>query len=845
MSLTDFAAQYATLSAHEQGQFTQAVRRLFNDGFLWRDDEADRSLYYFVQKQTSLLASYLDVAGWQLVGDERLRLFHLTHREGAHRRRLTLETTRWLLILRLFHAEQREKATLQLAHYPTVTVLELYRRREELMRAPIRKKSSLEEALRTLSALKLIRAATGGALRADNPDQLIELLPILELIIPATSIAALHERLQSYAGATLMRPATLNVDALEDFLHNWHRLHHHIIPVRDSLYFAGHNGSGKSSILDALQVVLIGDLTKVRFNSAAQTEERSIRNLDSYVRGKVGESGYLRPGASIAYIALEFTDTTNTKECRTVGVCIEAADKQAERTFFILKSALDVDFLVPQGHPRPRRELKQVLRQSKGGRGYDQVHDYQNDLRNVLGGLHERFFDLFVRALTFTPIRNIRDFVEQWLLEAQPLDIAPLQKVVEQLDGLRAEADRVTQQLTALTSVTAQQQELARLHRLHLLNTLRALWHWLQHAEQQAAASQRQFEQIQTHLMQVRQQQETTAATRAGAQDALNVARLHLDDSDTVRQQRLLQAQVNTRQALWQSRQQAWHRVLQELRASAQARASLHSPPWLTPAESSTLSEFGAHLQADLPGPTDALVDASAAAATTFTEVSDRLRPQHYAVQQSLRAQQQERDERRQILRRLEKEGRFTFPDAIETFRNRLESLFGQRPPLLCELLEITDLLWQDAVEAMLGQRRFNVIVRPEQYGAALDALEQARAEEQLYEVGLVNLEHASREARRARPETLATVVSVKNNSSLLRNYIDNVLGDIVMAATVAELPRYRRAVTAAVLYYGDYTARAIDPKNTARPSLVPRLCTRKLPATGRKSPTLIQASPH
>ena len=30
------------------------------------------------------------------------------------------------------------------------------------------------------------------------------------------------------------------------YLHNWHRFKDHVIDVEDSLYLAGHNGSGKS-----------------------------------------------------------------------------------------------------------------------------------------------------------------------------------------------------------------------------------------------------------------------------------------------------------------------------------------------------------------------------------------------------------------------------------------------------------------------------------------------------------------------------------------------------------------------------------------------------------------------
>lgn len=72
------------------------------------------------------------------------------------------------------------------------------------------------------------------------------------------------------------------------FLHNWHRFDHRMIEVEDSLYLAGANGTGKSSVLDAMQVVLIADLQKIRLNSSAQQgQERSERTLDTYVRGKI------------------------------------------------------------------------------------------------------------------------------------------------------------------------------------------------------------------------------------------------------------------------------------------------------------------------------------------------------------------------------------------------------------------------------------------------------------------------------------------------------------------------------------------------------------------------------
>jgi hypothetical protein len=190
---------YETLSPSDRTLFTEVCRRLFSDGFLWRDDSTDRTLYHFVRRQTTLIEHYFDIMGWQLTLDERLGIVHISHREGAHRYRFNRDTTIWLLLFRLLYAEQRESLSLFLGRNPTVDVGTAYTRYLELGRNPAaRKKSSYETALRTLSHYKLIRAVEGGTLRVTNNDQLIELLPILEIIIPTTAIATLTEQLNSY-----------------------------------------------------------------------------------------------------------------------------------------------------------------------------------------------------------------------------------------------------------------------------------------------------------------------------------------------------------------------------------------------------------------------------------------------------------------------------------------------------------------------------------------------------------------------------------------------------------------------------------------------------------------------
>src|SRR6266498_3659414 len=159
MALTAFLEEYNRLSPNEQAQFAEAIRRLLADGLIWREEESERRIYHFIARRASSIRDYLGVAGWELRHDERLGIFQVTHSEGAHRRRLNRDTTIWLLLLRLIYAEKRERLEVTLTRYPVVAIGAITQRYSEFFPGQtVRKKVSLEDALRTLHDLKLVRA---------------------------------------------------------------------------------------------------------------------------------------------------------------------------------------------------------------------------------------------------------------------------------------------------------------------------------------------------------------------------------------------------------------------------------------------------------------------------------------------------------------------------------------------------------------------------------------------------------------------------------------------------------------------------------------------------------------
>jgi hypothetical protein len=503
--------------------------------------------------------------------------------------------------------------------------------------------------------------------------------------------------------------------------------------------------------LDAIQLVLVADMVRVEFNKTAQ--DHSERDLDTYVRGKLGEARWLRPGPTVAYVALEFREPQRRNPV-TLGVCLEAdAGKDTARSFFILPEALEPERSVGPSGALTRRELKKALRGARGAVTFETIGEYQAEMRNRLGGLNDRFVDLFLRALHFRPIGKIDAFVEQWLLEKKPLQLETLQTVRERLRDLRQQSEQVTLQLERLDAIAAQQREVQRLLALHDQYELLA-------ALLRVASAERRVRELDEHLIEqqaglkraVAALAEAEAA-HAGARQALEAARRRLYESDKARRRDDLLAQ--SRQAMLEAEaiRSRWQGLRQELEAEVPRLADVPASGLLDDGDSARLQAVLAGLRGlgavpPAAGSLPALIEsalpllgaAAARALAARVRLDDRLR--------QLR-QEGERLERE--IHDLEQQGIIRYEAHIERLQTLLRPVVGGKPKLLCELLEVTEPRWQNALEAMLGARRFNLIVAPEHFDAAVAVLDRARAEEKLYEVGLVDLARAAKEARPAR----------------------------------------------------------------------------------------------
>jgi len=135
--------------------------------------------------------------------------------------------------------------------------------------------------------------------------------------------------------------------------------------------------------------------------------------------------------------------------------------------------------------------------------------------------------------------------------------------------------------------------------------------------------------------------------------------------------------------------------------------------------------------------------------------------------------------------------------------------VLGRRPDILCELLEVSEERWQNAVEAMLGERRFNIIVPPHSYEDVLAYIDRDKGNRRMHDASVLDLERAYEDRRPARPGSLALQVTTKDK--YLRAYIDSILGKIVTCSSAQELRQYHRAITSELIYYSEWAVRVLS----------------------------------
>lgn len=214
----------------------------------------------------------------------------------------------------------------------------------------------------------------------------------------------------------------------------WSRFQNVQIKLEGSTLITGVNGSGKSTILDAMTYLLTGN---TQFNKAAKDRDRTVKG---YVRGDTksnGEMRYLRSGQVVSYIAMEFYSPIEN-ENMVVGVCIESPDEASSpsSSWFVCKNAELEDFNFAEVRDRKLYVIPRNMLSKKGVRiKSSEFMGRERGTEQLVRALGLRcevgkYKSKLLKMMAFNPENNIDQFISECVLD--PGKVNSLKELREQ-----------------------------------------------------------------------------------------------------------------------------------------------------------------------------------------------------------------------------------------------------------------------------------------------------------------------------------------------------------------------------------------------------------------------------
>jgi uncharacterized protein YPO0396 len=614
---------------------------------------------------------------------------------------------------------------------------------------------------------------------------------------------------------------------------NWHLFENATITCQGTTYFIGINGVGKSTILDAIQFALVGGQREVKFNQAAMTG--SQRTLTSYVRGELGTEGqrFLR-GDATAVVALEFRNPDNSYFVHGAVIDAYQDGRSPDVTYFIVNGAPlnDAWFFRMEGQLFDSRTFRRHLEHfslpdpQARAQLFTRLEDYRFHLLNRLGQLKETFTAKIVKGLAFSPLTNIRDFVHSYLLDENLVDVKTLREQLETMRHFESLAANIRQRIETLNQIEELDQERRTQRRLRLTNGyLRRFAHSDTYlADLKKFRLERDEKSI--NLSRSEMQREELSEHLKYANNALIEAQIALRTDVTAARDRALReeiAQLEAELSTLRQQESRLNDLLEREWADAQRLQTLLRDDRLEVPASlreftkedtlrSTSHAFLPLIQTDL----QSLGHTYAGQMALLENESQQLRQEAELIQREIH--------------KLRTGDRAVGYDTEAPESSRLRRLLRAELGLsanevmpLYEALHVPDEAWQNAVEGILGRTRFDLLLPPEHYDAAMRLYRQRREKDNLHGVGLPDAERILKKAPPQSPPVggtkggagLATEVETEHPAA--RAFVDLLLGGYIKCDTLEDLRDHRTAITRDCFVRRNFTSSHMDPRHYRR----------------------------
>lgn len=596
-------------------------------------------------------------------------------------------------------------------------------------------------------------------------------------------------------------------------LNNWHYINHRILSFHEGInFFTGHSGSGKSTVIDAMQIVLYANTDGRGFFNKAAADD-SDRSLIEYLRGMVNigdnnEFSYLRNRNFSSTIVLELKQT-DTERCQCVGVVfdVETATNEIGRLFFWHEGPLWENAYRTGGRTMTTEEVKEYLQSHYGKEDYycgSHNERFRKQLYDIyLGGLDsEKFPLLFKRAIPFRMNIKLEDFVKEYICMEKDIHIEDMQESVMQYGRMQKKIADTREEIDGLTRLTELYRVMEDKRREetkqdYFCRKLELLKQDEEVRELQDKIGLDEAELLKDKKLLVTLDQNIQDLTAQGEELLRQIMESGYEGLKTQLES------VNSLAERLSSSKAYFQTTVEKLKAWKDEDVTYNSVIWaIEELEKGRVSEGELQkLQRDLK------------------DIREEVREQVQDAKNRLRDLKKEEKQAADELTRL-KQGDRAYPAEVEQARafllRRLAEQTGRQVQVevLADLLDIRDERWRNAVEGYLGGNKLSLIVEPRYAKLAMELYRELDAK-QYYSVAVLDTEKVEQEEHPVLANALSEEVTASR--SYIKAYINFQLGKVVKCETVEELRSCRIGITADCVLYHSYRIQHINPNNYTR----------------------------
>lgn len=567
---------------------------------------------------------------------------------------------------------------------------------------------------------------------------------------------------------------------------NWSCFQNETIELGSSTLFTGVNGTGKTTILDAMLYLLTANR---QFNKAADDKDR---NVTAYIHGDRKTNGadrYLRKDAVTSYIAMEFFDP-GAKKYFVVAVCMESKnpqdaaeskwmifdDRRLEDINFYDKNALKEKRFITTA--RNNLSIKGVPVKAADFLGRDKAVE---QVKRALGirGDAKKFREKLLKMTAFDPERNVDKFLQDSVLADIPVHSLEL---LREQKKLYEDAREMFENIKARKNVLEQIEKTTREYEKQLKSkNLRSMIFEYQFINKNKI----EIDSKKIEAKNLELEKDLLAEKRSEASENLEKARKLLSEAESKNE--------NAKSSL-EKLEDEKSRCSQKITEYEKSLAKLKQVQLALKSIVFALKDF---IFVDEKKKTilENLAESdfnSSEKRQAFLSYGEKAKNQEELLIKDIGRKEDRFGELKTGLAKTEKKIKelesniVTFPEDAEESKKIIKAEFEKRGiqsqvRFFAELVEsFADEKWRPAIETFLGRKRFFIIVDDEYCGTALNILR----EKQLFKANVV-LSDKIPESE-ITENSAASVLNIKNKSA--RKYANYLLNGIHLCASEEEL---------------------------------------------------------